>query len=49
MKTVNFAVAGCGFIGKLHARVIQAIGGARVTAALDTDEAAAKELAQQYG
>lgn len=49
MKTVNFAVAGCGFIGKLHARVIQSIGGARVTAALDTDEAAAKELAQQYG
>ena len=27
MNTVKFAVAGCGFIGKLHARVIQSIGG----------------------
>lgn len=49
MNTVKFAVAGCGFIGKLHARVIQSIGGACVTAALDTNREAAEALAKEYG
>ena len=48
MKMMGFAVAGCGFIGKLHARVINSIEGAKVTAVLDTDVVAARELAEKY-
>ena len=40
---------GLGFIGKLHARVIQSIRGACVTAALDTNREAAEALAKEYG
>lgn len=48
MEKVRFAVAGCGFIGKLHARVIQSVSGARVAAVMDTNPEAAKALAAQY-
>lgn len=49
VDNVRFAVAGCGFIGRLHARVINSIEGAGVTAVMDTDAGAAGELARQYG
>lgn len=49
MECVRFAVAGCGFIGGLHARVIQSIPGAKVTAAMDVEAEKAEKLAKAYG
>ena len=49
MDKVRFAIAGCGFIGRLHAGVIDSLDGACVTAALDTSATAAEALARQYG
>ena len=48
MEQVRFAVAGCGFIGGLHARVIQSIPGAKVTAAMDISAEKARQMAEEY-
>lgn len=45
---VRFAVAGCGFIGGLHARVIHSIPDAKVEAVMDTCEEKAQALAEEY-
>ena len=48
MDKVRFAVAGCGFIGALHARVIRGIPSAEVTAVLDTTAKKAEKMAAEY-
>jgi predicted dehydrogenase len=37
MKAIGFGVVGCGFIGKLHARVIAKTNGARLVAVVDSN------------
>lgn len=48
MEKVRFAIAGCGFIGKLHAGVIDSLEDACVAATMDMNGDAARELAAQY-
>lgn len=47
-KTLGFGVIGCGVIGKLHAKTISEIGGARLVALADVVPEKAKELAERY-
>ncbi len=48
-KPVNFAVIGCGFIGKLHGDIIAGLPGAHVAAVVDCNEEEGKAAAQRYG
>jgi predicted dehydrogenase len=42
MNSVGFGVIGCGFIGKLHAEVIEKTAGARLVAVADLNKEAGK-------
>jgi UDP-N-acetyl-2-amino-2-deoxyglucuronate dehydrogenase len=46
---LRFAIVGCGVIGKVHARTLRRTPGATLTLAVDLDETAARELADQHG
>jgi UDP-N-acetyl-2-amino-2-deoxyglucuronate dehydrogenase len=46
---VKFAIVGAGNIGALHALAIQQIPSARLCAVCDTDEARARNLAEEFG
>ncbi|WP_320128615.1 Gfo/Idh/MocA family oxidoreductase [uncultured Sphaerochaeta sp.] len=48
MKTIGFGVIGCGFIGKLHARVIARTKGAKLIAVVDQDEKEAKNVSANF-
>lgn len=45
---INVAILGCGSVGEIHARCLQSIEGARVTAFCDTFEQKAKELCERF-
>jgi len=49
MKTLRVGVVGVGHIGKNHARLYAELPGAQFTAILDTDEARAHRLADEFG
>lgn len=47
---MQFAIVGCGVIGPLHARVLSSLGDrARLVAAVDVQEEAARSLAAEHG
>ncbi len=49
MAFLRTAVVGAGKMGSLHARVYSGLPESRLTAVVDSDEARAKALAEQYG
>jgi myo-inositol 2-dehydrogenase/D-chiro-inositol 1-dehydrogenase len=49
MMSVRFGILGAGRIGKVHARAVAATTGAALVAVSDPMEAAAKEVARDYG
>ena len=49
MKTVNFAILGCGNIGSRHTERIKEIEGANLQAVCDIAEDKAKSLGEKYG
>lgn len=49
MKTVRFAIIGCGVIGKVHAQVIKSVSGAQLVAVADINESAGAQMAQEFG
>ncbi|HHT26687.1 MAG TPA: Gfo/Idh/MocA family oxidoreductase [Firmicutes bacterium] len=49
MKSVRFAIIGCGAISKAHIQVIQSLDGAEVGAAVDINEARARQVGEELG
>lgn len=47
-ECINFALIGCGFIGKLHGDIISHLPGARLAAVVDCNETVAVRLAEKY-
>ncbi len=49
MEKIKFAILGCGTIGDVHARAINAADGAELVAVCDADKARAERYAEKYG
>ena len=49
METVRVALAGCGYIGKVHAQVFSQMNNVLLTGVCDINEQAAQEVAGLYG
>ena len=48
-KPTRVAVVGVGYLGKIHAKIYAAMENVELVAVVDTDQAAARQAAQEYG